>query len=332
MRILVVCSGNSKQGISQIVLKQGLSIEKCNVDLEFFPVRGKGLIAYVKAAFQLRRYLRRNSFDIIHAHFSLCGYISWFARRREKLIISFMGSDVLGLNDTYGNFTRKGQIIAFCNRWFHRFFFDFVIVKSHEMGRKFGDRMRHIAVIPNGVDMVDFRLVKKGEGIERTHLKNECQNILFVSDPSRNEKNFALAKAALESLGNDKVVLSTVFNLPISELKYYYAVADVVLMTSFHEGSPNVIKEAMASNCNVVCTDVGDVRELFSELPNCWITGHDVDSVVVSLRQALSRPKEMNNSRDFVISKGLDSDAIARRIVKVYDSLLNKNGCAELQE
>ena len=325
MKVLFVCSGNAKQGISQIVLKQGNSLQKLGVDLTFFTVKGKGARSYLKAARELRQYLKENPTDIIHAHFALCGLVSWLAHRKEKLVISFMGSDVLGINTTDGKFTQFGKWYAWFNRTFHRYTFDYLIVKSGEMARTFGRTLSNLSIIPNGVDMDDFCLIDKEEAFRHTAPSITPQpfkrHVLFISNPSRNEKNFPLAEQAVQALGRDDVQLTAVHSLSISDLKFYYAVSDVVIMTSFHEGSPNVIKEALATNCNVVCTDVGDVKELFGDLPNCWITSHDVDDVRFALDQALSRPREMNQSRAFILSIGLDDQSVAQRIVDIYTKL-----------
>ena len=326
MRILFVCSGNAKQGISQIVLKQGQSLQKNGIDLDFFTVKGKGASSYLKAAKELRKYLKDHPTDIIHAHFALCGFVSWLAHRQEKLVISFMGSDVLGINSSDGQFTWAGKIYAWFNRTFHRFTFDYIIVKSKEMARTFGRPLTNLSIIPNGVDMEDFSLVDRESAWKHIPWKSEgdehIKHVFFISNPERNEKNYALAERAVNALNRQDVRLTAIHSLSISELKYYYAVADVVLMTSFHEGSPNVVKEAMACNCHVVCTDVGDVKELFGDLPNCWITSHVLSDVVSALDEALQTPRSGNASRDFILSEGLDEASVARRIDDIYRKLV----------
>jgi glycosyltransferase involved in cell wall biosynthesis len=48
----------------------------------------------------------------------------------------------------------------------------------------------------------------------------------------------------------------------VGNVSPYYAVADVVVLPSHSEGSPNVLLEAMASRVPVVATDVGGVSEI----------------------------------------------------------------------
>ena len=42
MKLLIVCSGNSKAGISPIVRSQGESLKKNGIDLDYFTIVGKG--------------------------------------------------------------------------------------------------------------------------------------------------------------------------------------------------------------------------------------------------------------------------------------------------
>jgi len=50
-------------------------------------------------------------------------------------------------------------------------------------------------------------------------------------------------------------------SLRVHQPSCYLLVADVLLNPSYHEGSPNVVKEAMACGLPVVAADCGDVRK-----------------------------------------------------------------------
>jgi teichuronic acid biosynthesis glycosyltransferase TuaC len=319
VKVLFVSSGNSSSGINPIIRKQGESLIKSGLNLIFFGVSGKGLKAYLMAAIQLRRRLRQEKFDVIHAHYALCMYVAWFARRKEKLVVSFMGTDIIGGNDIEGNFTFAGKVLSKIHVLFAKRFCEKVIVKSSGMAKIFGEHHRKLRVIPNGVDIQLFEPISKEEARNKIGWDSSKKYIIFVSNPERPEKNFNLAQAGVELLNDPSIVLVPVFKKEMGTLKYYYSAADVVIMTSFHEGSPNVVKESMSCNCNLVCTDVGDVKEYFSGLENCWITSWDATDVAEKIKLALLRKSSENNSRDFLISIGLTEDQVASRIRNIYN-------------
>ena len=110
-------------------------------------------------------------------------------------------------------------------------------------------------VIPNGVDFNNFRPIDKRDAIIHTGFSKEKINIIFVASDIKSEvKNYSLAKKTVDSLG-EKYKLHTISDVKFSELPYYYSAANMLLLTSFSEGSPNVVKEALACNCPVVSID-----------------------------------------------------------------------------
>ncbi len=96
--------------------------------------------------------------------------------------------------------------------------------------------------------------------------------------------------------------------------------SDVILLSSLWEGSPNVIKEAMACNKPIVCTDVGDVRWLFGEEPGHFIAGSEVDNYANRLKDALGFSNTVGNTngRARLLILGLDSRTVANRIENIY--------------
>jgi glycosyltransferase involved in cell wall biosynthesis len=68
---------------------------------------------------------------------------------------------------------------------------------------------------------------------------------LFAASPLNWVKNFELAKESVSLLKDTKVSLKFLENVDNENVPYYMNAADVILLTSRWEGSPNVIKEAM---------------------------------------------------------------------------------------
>lgn len=309
MKVLFVISGNLT-GSDVIVNNQAESIIKQNkaVNIEFYKIKGKGVLGYLKNVYPLRQKIKELSPDLIHAHYSLCAYVSVLTFSKRPLVVSLMGSDV-----------HLSRLWAFIMKVFS-FFWKRVIVKSEDMKRKCVVKVDQ--VIPNGVDLSKYSVLSKEDAKQVLALDVNKKYILFLADPARPEKNYSLAEAAFRKLNDKNCELLAVHNIEHNKTKYYYYAAEVVLMTSLYEGSPNVIKEAMACNCKIVCTDVGDVAELLKDLKGCYLTQFNDEKVARDLRKALDFKGE-TGGRLRLMKLGLDSDSVSEKIVNVYKGVLN---------
>ena len=142
--------------------------------------------------------------------------------------------------------------------------------------------------------------------------------MILVADPARPEKNFKLCREAIEQLGDPSVELLAIYNKTHEEVARYMTAADVLMLTSFTEGSPNVIKEAMAANCPVVTTNVGDVKEVIGNTEGCHIMDtFEAAEGAEKLKKALVFGRK-NNGRERIIALGLDDLSIAKKINAIY--------------
>jgi teichuronic acid biosynthesis glycosyltransferase TuaC len=323
MKVLFISSGNTDQGISPIVSNQLESLRGLVESIDYFSINQKGLKGYFISFLKLRKFLKRNTYDILHAHYGLSGIISLFAKRKEKLIVSYMGDDLLGEHNIERKYTLKGKLLVFLNRQFI-FSNDFTIVKSSEMALTIAS-IYNKTIIPNGVDFLQFKTRDKDVSRNFLGIPLEKKVILFVSNPSRPEKNYKLAIRAIEILDDSNIILLTIFNKPHSDLAIYYYTANVVLLTSFHEGSPNVIKEAMVCNCPIVSTNVGDVKWIIGDTPGCFMTSFDASDVADQLRKALLFSEETGrtNGRNRIIELSLNSESVAKKILDIYTNVLS---------
>ena len=95
-------------------------------------------------------------------------------------------------------------------------------------------------------------------------------------------------------------------------------------MTSFHEGSPNVIKEAMACNCPIISTNVGDVQEILKGVEGCYICSFnewEVAKRIENLFEYVEKEKR-TKGREKIIHLGLNENDVAEKIVGIYKKLL----------
>ncbi|MDD2228310.1 MAG: glycosyltransferase family 4 protein [Candidatus Cloacimonetes bacterium] len=307
MKVLFVSSGNSASGISPIIKAQGESLLSLGVSVSYFAINGQGIGGYLKNVWRLKTALMKEQYDVVHAHFSLSGFVASLAGA-SPLVVSLMGWNV------------QKPLLRFFIHVFNKFSWDACIVKSQKMKDSLG--IKKVLVIPNGVDMNHFHAVDKKAAQDYLGWDDSKIHILCAADPKRPIKNIGLAREAYDRIKTDLTELHFLENVGFDEMVYFYNASDVVFLTSKAEGSPNVIKEALACNCKVVSTDVGDVAERFGDNPACFITEHEADNVASKLVMALNYQGEVNTRK---LVQHLDAKSIAQEIVQIYAATRKAN-------
>lgn len=308
--MLFVRSGN--HGIDPISTLQGKSLEKIGIEVVYYDVIGKGYLGYLLNVKIIRSYIKKYKPDIIHAHYSDKGILTLLTLTNIPIVVSLMGSDVLAVTHIHS------CLIRICTKLWCT-----TIVKSAELYSALNIK-NNVIVLPNGVDFDVFYPIEKQIAIQQIGWCPKSVNILFCSDPQRKEKNFILAEESIKLLDSYKnnCAIHYLKDIPIDEMKYYYSAADLLLMTSLYEGSPNVIKEAMACNCPIVATDVGDVKEVLGNTSGCFITSFDPKDISAKILLAIQYSKQRTQGRENV--KHLDSKIVADTLYSIYDHLLKK--------
>ena len=143
--------------------------------------------------------------------------------------------------------------------------------------------------------------------------------ILFSGAFDNQIKNALLAQSAVKQLENTSLVeLKGYSRLQVAHLMN---AADALVMTSFTEGSPQVIKEAMACGCPIVSVDVGDVKEIMDGIDGCYIAERTPESVASRLRQAIEFGKK-TEGRKVIEARGLTNDIVANKLLGIYNSVI----------
>jgi len=271
----------------------------------------------------LKKFIKLSKPDLIHAHYGLSAIVAFLASRRKKLIVSFMGSDVLGTEDINRQYYFISKISIIINKFLAKYYYQHIIVKSQEMLEKF-EKSNKVSLIPNGIDINDFYFISKKKAREELKIDNEEKIVLFISNPERPEKNYNLAIEAIR-LSKENLRIIPIHNMSQDRLKFYYSAADLLILTSLHEGSPNVVKEAMACCCPAVATDVGNVRWLFGETQGYYITTYDPKDIALKINSAIDFRREYGKTagRERIIELGIDSETVALKIIEVYNRTLN---------
>ena len=203
---------------------------------------------------------------------------------------------------------------------------DAVIVKSQEMASKL--KRQDVHIIPHEIDLEVFRPAEKEKARAALGLDPRKKYLLFAANPKIPVKRFPLAKAVADELQkqDSSIELLAIYKEPQDRLALFMSACDALIFTSYQEGSPNVVKQAMACNLPIVSTDVGDVRDVIGATKGCYVCKPDAREFADCLVDVLRR-RERTHGRENV--RHLSGPAVAQRVIEVYEQVLSKrNGHA----
>ena len=252
IRVLMITSEwPTKQSPKDVpfLVRQVDSLRQAGVSVDVFHFQGaKNPFNYIRAWGRAQKQLRHNSYDLIHAQFGQSALLA--IPKRLPLVITIRGDDVEGIIGKRGQYTLAGYILRILSRLLAGRADALIVVSSH-MKRHFSPLPAH--VIPSGLDLDLFKIIPQHEARQRLGLPLSKRLVLFVGNPNDPRKRFELSKRAvglMDPASNAELVLA--WDVPHSDIPVFMNACDVLVFTSMHEGSPNVIKEALACNLPVV--------------------------------------------------------------------------------
>jgi len=271
---------------------------------------------------KVQRAIRECRPQIIHAQYAtLTGMVTLLASQDIPTVVSFGGDEIYGTyRNKHSNRSARTILARRCSIYCARHA-RVSIVKNSQMGKvvqKWG--AKRVEDIPNGVDVELFKPMDQRACRDRLGLESDGRLILFAVRGNDPVKRRDLAEAALQSFNHahrSNSRLLALENAPPNEMPFYLNACDALLICSNHEGSPNIVKEALACNRPVVATDIGDVRQRFEKVQGLFLVEQTVESIRDGLVKALQI--EQSNGQDFLI--GMTEQAIAQRLVSLYQSM-----------
>jgi glycosyltransferase involved in cell wall biosynthesis len=323
-RVLVVTNlwpTEADPGYGSFVQGQMESLRPFGVEFDTLFIDGRASRwNYLRAVLRMRRILREKRYDLIHAHFGLSG---WVARCqfRVPVVVSFMGDDVLGRPRRDGRITVYGRFFQASSFVLARIV-DAVIVKSGEM--KLRLRFESAHVIPNGVDLNLFHPLDRNEARRVLGLDLKKKYVLFPYDPAEQRKRYDLIQQAVEQarVVDPAIEILHARGIPRERMPLYMNAADVLVLASVIEGSPNAVKEAMAVNLPVIAVEVGDVRELIGGAEGCFIVPREAGAIATKIVEVCRNPTR-TNGREHIARLSIEN--IAKQVVAVYDHVTDRN-------
>lgn len=309
MRVLAVCSFKLKQkeNVSPFVSEQVSALRSLGVECGFFYVRGKGVAGYLRQLKFLRKRIKEFNPDVIHAHFGLCGLLANL-QRKVPVITTYHGSDI---NDRKAlPFSKMAMRLSAWNI--------FVSRKTLEIAKP---KQNH-SLLPCGIDLSELQLTPRSEARQRMKLDLDKKYVLFAGAFDNQVKNAPLAKEAVALLQDEKLELLELKGYSREEVTSLMCAADAFLMTSFTEGSPQVIKEALACGCPIVSVDVGDVKERVDGVAGCYVANTREPKELAELIQKALTFEGKTKGREKIIMDGLDNRQVAKNLLSLYERII----------
>ena len=281
---------------------EGLQARGLNVDV--LVVGGKRRkLSYVDGARRFRRQLRAHRYDLVHAHYVFSGIVARL-QKSCPLLVSFHGAAEM-----------VGWVGALCRALAP--LADAVTVTSQEHKAQLGRRDAH--VLPCGVDLDLFVPMTQEKARQLLGLPLDGRLVLFVGIV-RPEKRLDVIEAAVEILKDEDagVELMVVTGAPHERIPLYMNACDVLALASDYEGSPVVIKEAMACNLPVVSVDVGDVARVIESTEGCYVCRRDPADMAQKLAMALASGQRTNGRRAV---QHLALNATLENLLRIYSGM-----------
>jgi glycosyltransferase involved in cell wall biosynthesis len=328
MRILTVTNmypSQERPASGTFVQQQvkGLTDLGLEVELMLVDRLGRGPFAYYGLAARVAKRVTDSKFDLIHSMYGgVMAKTVVKASTSIPVIVSFCGSDLLGEN--LPGLLRKAAVTygVWCSRFAARHARG-VIVKSKNLWEALPANVdkKSVCIIPNGVDLNRFTPMDSSECRQRLGWEHNRFHVLFPANSGSPVKRFWLAQAAVQEAQRAGVPaeLHRLEGVKHEDVPLWLNSSDCLILTSEHEGSPNIVKEALACNVPVVSVDVGDVSERIHGISGCHICSPDPRDLAARLVAVTNGPQRI---RSRITLDGLSLNKVAERLIDFYHCVI----------
>jgi glycosyltransferase involved in cell wall biosynthesis len=306
MRVLVVTNLVPDENAPQRgrwVRDQVVEVRARGVEVEEFGFP-RGRSNYLPATRRLRALLRRERYDLVHAHYGLAGWVARAAGARP-LLVTFHGTDVR--HPIVGPLSRRlawrADLVAAVSR----------ALFAAEAGRPGLPAVPGSAVLPCGPELSRFAPAPRAAARATLGLEPYGRYLFFPANPSRPEKRGERAAALAEATG---ATLLTGGSIDPEEMSTWMNAADAVLVTSDYEGFGMAAIEALACDVPVLSTPVGVAPYLLAGIDGCLCAPFDLEAWAAAARPHLDAKdaRVAGAARAATLAAG----PMAERVIEVY--------------
>jgi len=293
------------------VTEQYEALKNAGCKAELFLLQGN----YWKQWKALRRKIREFRPDVIHAHYGLTCLVANIATRRVPVVSTYHGSDI-----NLPKVRPLSKTAMWLSAWN-------IFVSKKNMALAGVVEGKKASLVPCGVNLPQPWSELKKQKVEQLTLNQWIEGVL-----EQNKKHVLFAGAFDNAVKDPELAKESVAlldNVQLIELKGYsrdqvnalmYS-CNALLMTSKTEGSPQVIKEAMACGCPIVSVDVGDVAERTEGVSGCFVVkSREPRDIAEALKKAIAFEGK-TNGHEHILAAGLTNELVAKRIIEIYKQI-----------
>ena len=306
MRVLVVTNFEPDASAPQRgrwVRDQVDEVRKRGVDVDLFSFpRGKG--EYVPATRRLRALLKRERFDLVHAHYGLAGWCAKLAGARP-LIVTYHGTDVR--HEVVGAMSRRlawrVELVGAVSR----------ALFAEENQRPGLPPVPGSAILPCGPDLERFGPIPRSQARRSLGLEADGRYLFFPANPNRPEKRHDRAAELAAACGAE---LLSGGSIEPERMPTWLNAANAVLVTSNYEGFGMAAVEALACDVPVLSTPVGISPYALTGIDGCLCAPFDAEAWAAAARPHLESadPRVAGAARAATLSAG----RMAERLIEAY--------------
>jgi glycosyltransferase involved in cell wall biosynthesis len=325
MRILHIVPTNSKSEIPIFVSKQLEYLQYHGVKNDVFGFQGTKLslkhpIRLVLSLRELCKIIKVNKSEVIHAHWgSILGFITTlFTSKSKKSILTLRGSDLNrnAFDSIVSNIFR--QLFTLVSALFA----NHIIVMNEQMKGKLFYVKHKVTVLPDGTPNDIFYPRDRYRTKKELDLDLNKKYVIFYRGNRPKTKNLELAlkifaKIKVEIENTEIIVLDN--DKSQNEVAKLLSASDLLLFTSLNEGSPNIVREAIACGCPVVSRKVADVAK-WIEKSGAGAVIEDDDSLMAEVSIRIIKKSLRSNPNAI---KEVTSGIVNLKLVEIYRQLLN---------
>jgi glycosyltransferase involved in cell wall biosynthesis len=311
VRVLVVTNMSpdpSYPGRGSFVRDQVAALRELGVDVteHWFP---PGSRHYIPATRAIRRLVREQSFDLVHAHYGLAGWCARLAGARP-LIVTFHGNDVR--HPVTGRLSRvlvrSLDLVAPVSR---------ALLGPEDDKPGLPAQPGRTAILPCGANLERFRPLDRADARARLGLEPDGRYLLFPASPAREVKRFDRAEEVARLADAQLLHGGTI---DPADLPLWMNAANAVLVPSANEGFGLVAVEALACDVPVLSTPVGIAPTLLRDIDGCLAAPFAAEAWATLARAHLdaSDPRVRGRAR----AEWFSAELLAARVLVAYRELL----------